>query len=140
MKAYEYPDITTSDVAFRAHGKTLAEMFENAGLALVNVTVDIGRVEEKEERKLEAKGDDLESLLFSWLTEIIFHIDSENMAFSRFELELDEKAFTIRARGWGERIDPERHHAKAHVKAATYHEMDIREENGTWRCQVILDI
>ncbi len=137
---YEYPDITTSDVAFKAYGKTLSEMFMNAGLALVNVTVDIGKVEEKAEKEMEVKGDDLESLMFNWLTEIIFYIDSENLAFSRLEVEVDGKAFTLKAKAWGETIDPERHHAKTHVKAATYHKMEIKEENGTWTGQVILDI
>lgn len=140
MKKYEFPDITTSDVAFRAYGKSLPEMLENAGLALMDVTVDVSRVEEKTERDIEAKGDDLEALLYNWLTELIFHIDSEGLVFSRFEVEADRESLTLKAKAWGEKIDQKRHHAKAHVKAATYHKMEIKEEKGVWSAQVILDI
>jgi SHS2 domain-containing protein len=140
MKRYEYPYITTSDICFKAYGKTLSEMFANAGLALMDVTVDVSRVKGKVERKIEASGRDLESLMFNWLTELIFHIDSEGLAFSRIEVEVDEKSLKLRARAWGEEIDPERHHSKTHVKAATYHKMEIRKERGEWTGQVILDV
>ena len=139
MEKFEYPDITTSDVCFRAYGKTLGEMFANSGLALMGVTVNTDQVEPKESRKIKVQGHDLESLMFEFLTELIYLIDAENMAFSRFDLKADEKAFTLEGEIRGEKIDPSRHETRTHVKACTYHKMEIKKGKA-WTAQVILDI
>jgi len=140
MKKFKFIDITTSDVAFIAYGKDLNELFANAALAMFEVMVNTKQIEPKVERKVKVKGDDLLSLLFEWLNELLFYYGAENLAFSKFEVKVDEKNFGLEATCYGEKINPEKHETKTEVKACTMHKMKIEKVNNIWQAQVILDI
>ncbi|HEY78052.1 MAG TPA: archease, partial [Dehalococcoidia bacterium] len=45
----------------------------------------------------------------------------------------------LRARAYGEKVDPARHKLKTGVKAATYHLLKVDRDNGG-RIQVIFDV
>ena len=139
MEKFKFIDITTADVAFEAYGKDLNELFANAALAMFEVMVNVKQIEPKVERKIKVKGDDLLSLLFEWLNELLFYYGAENLAFSKFEVEVNEKSFELEAICWGEEIDPAKHETKTEVKACTMHKMKI-EKNEIWKTRVILDI
>ena len=140
MEKFKFIDITTSDVAFIAYGKDLNELFANAALAMFEVMVNTKQIEPKVERKVKVKGDDLLSLLFEWLNELLFYYGAENLAFSKFEVKVDEKNFGLEATCYGEKINPEKHETKTEVKACTMHKMKIEKVNNIWQAQVILDI
>ena len=140
MEKFKFIDITTSDVAFIAYGKDLNELFANAALAMFEVMINSKQIEPKVERKVKVKGDDLLSLLFEWLNELLFYYGAENLAFSKFEVKVDEKNFGLAATCYGEKINPEKHETKTEVKACTMHKMKIEKVNNIWQAQVILDI
>ena len=140
MKDFEFIDITTADVAFVAYGKTLEEVFKNAALAMFEVMINTKLVEKKIERKILVEGHDLESLMFAWLNELLYYVDSENLAFSDFDIKINEKDFRLEAICKGEEIDPEKHETRTVVKAATMHMMEVKKENDLWKARVILDI
>ncbi|MEM5773207.1 MAG: archease [Candidatus Aenigmatarchaeota archaeon] len=139
MKKFRFVDITTSDVAFEAYGKSLNELFANAALAMFEVIINTKQIKPKEERKVEAEGEDLQSLMFNWLNELLVFVDSENLAFSQFDVEIDEKNLKLKAVCKGEAIDRSKHETRTHVKACTYHKMEIKK-NKVWGARVILDI
>ena len=139
MEKFKFIDITTADVAFEAYGKDLNELFANAALAMFEVMVNVKQIEPKIKRKVKVKGDDLLSLLFEWLNELLFYYGAENLAFSKFEVKVNEKSFELEAICWGEEIDPAKHETKTEVKACTMHKMKI-EKNEIWKTRVILDI
>ena len=139
MEKFRFIDITTADVAFEAWGKDLNELFANAALAMFEVMVNTEKVEAKEVREIEVEGIDLESLLFNWLNELLFYYGSENLVFKKFEVEVDEKNFRLRAKAYGEKFDREKHEPKTEVKSCTYHKLKI-EKNEIWKARVILDI
>ena len=140
MKRFEFVDITTADVAFKAFGKDLSELFANAGLAMFEVIIDTKQVKAKVSRKVKAKADDLQALMFNWLNELLVFVDSENLAFSKFDVKVDEKNLSLTAVCKGEKIDSKRHEVRTAVKAATYHKLEVKKAKGRWQCQVILDI
>jgi SHS2 domain-containing protein len=141
-KKFEFPDITTSDSAFIAYGKNLNELFENAGLALFETITNIKEVEAKEKLKVETSGYDLKSLMFSWLSELLFLSSTERIFFSKISAEVKEEKenFLLKAECFGEKIDRNKHEIKTEVKAITYHKMEVKEEDGKWKAQVIVDI
>ncbi|MEM0333573.1 MAG: archease [Candidatus Aenigmatarchaeota archaeon] len=139
MKRFEFVDITTGDVAFIAYGSTLEELFSNAALAMFEIMVDTSKVEKIEKRYLECHGYDLESLLVNWLNDLLIFVDSENMVFSDFEVDIDENNFKLKAVCYGEKINKTKHETRTAVKAATYHKIKI-EKNSVWKAQVIVDI
>jgi SHS2 domain-containing protein len=140
MKKFEFVDITTADVAFIAYGKDLSELFANAALAMFEVMIDTNQIEKRVEEKISVDGYDLESLMFNWLNELLYISDSKNLAFSEFDVKVDDKDFRLEAICKGEEINSEKHETKTVVKAATYHKMKIWKENDIWKAQVVLDI
>jgi len=107
MKKFEFLDITTADVCFLAYGKSLNELFENSALAMFNVITNTEQVKPKVKRGVEVKGEDLQSLMFNWLNELLFYSGAENLAFSKFEVKIDEKDLDLEANCWGEEMNPE---------------------------------
>jgi SHS2 domain-containing protein len=140
MKRFEFLDITTADVCFVAYGKDLNELFENSALAMFEVMIDTKQVKVEIKKEIKLKAEDLNSLMFDWLNELLFYVDAENLAFSEFDVKIDEKNFELKAVCKGEKIDREKHETRTVVKSATYHKMEIKKFDGKWRAQVILDI
>jgi len=127
----------TADVGFRVWGTTPAGLFENAARALMSFTS--GTPEAVEETRIEAAGEDFESLLVNWLSEILYLFDSGRFAPRSFAVETIEPS-RLRARLTGEPRDPARHAWKLIVKAVTYHGIEVAERNGRWEATVIVDI
>jgi len=140
MKKYNFIDITTADVAYEAYGRDLNELFSNAALAMFEVMVETDTVSCIVKKKVSVRGEDLESLMFNWLNELLYFYGAENMLFSKFEVSVDIKKYELTAKICGEKINPKRHELKTEVKAATYHKMKIWNKNNMWIARVILDI
>jgi len=140
MKKFEFIDITTADVAFEAYGKSLNELFTNAALATFEVMVNTKQIKPEIKKTVEIRAEDLKSLLFDWLNELLVFYGSENLAFSKFEVKVDEEKMELKAALYGEKIDIKKHEVRTEVKAATYHKMEIEKLNGKWKAKVIVDI
>jgi SHS2 domain-containing protein len=146
-KKFEFLDIAPADAAFQAYGKDLGDVFANSALAVMDIIVDVTKVEPKDVRTVEAQGYDLKSLLFDFLNELIFAIATENVIFSKFEVKVDEMPdsmkdvkYKLSAQCWGEKLDFTRHGFKAEAKAITYHQMDVRQEGKRWIAKVVVDL
>jgi SHS2 domain-containing protein len=139
MKKFEFLDITTADVAFAAYGKSLDELFANAALAMFDVIINTEQVEPKVKRKIEVKGNDLKSLMFNWLNELLVFVDGERLVFSNFKVKVDGDKHKLSAECMGEEMDAKKHELRTEVKAATYHKLEVKKGK-LWRAQVILDI
>jgi SHS2 domain-containing protein len=128
-----------ADVGFRAYGTTLAELFQNAALALVSIAGDLERIEERERREIEATGSDTESLLYGWLAEIVAVADADRLAVRRVEVtSLD--ASRVSGVAHGERYDRTRHRAGTAIKAVTYHRFFVEQSPAGWVAEVFLDV
>ena len=132
-----------SDAYIEAYGDTLEELLENSALALFDVMVNVNKVEPKVVREVEVKGFDLENLLYNWLEEWLFHYCSEALVFSKFRVEKlsrENGEYVVKAKGWGEEFNLEKHEPEVEVKAATYYQMSISRKNNKWVARFILDI
>ncbi len=137
-----------ADVIIVAKGRSIEEAFEQAAIGVYEVITDTSKVEPREERSIEDEGEDLEQLLYRWIEDLLFYTDSEGLVFSRFKVEPIEKGsdeqgnpvLRLRARAWGEKLDPAKHPTRTIVKAMTYAMMEIVKENGCWRVQFVVDI
>lgn len=129
----------TADTGFRAWGSTVAELFENAARAMLALSADTSAVEEREEKSIELKSENYESLLVDWLSEILYLFDSD--AFAPKSFRVNEITPTrLKARLTGEPRDPKRHPWTLIIKAVTYYELRVEQRNGRWEAQVFLDI
>ena len=127
----------TADVGIVAYGADLKEAFANAAYAMFTLIADLEGVREAVCRQIEVRAEDQESLIVSWLNELLYLFDVEGIIFKRFKvIELGENS--LQAEGYGEPIDSARHSLKAGVKAATYHMLKVAKEDG-YSIRVIFD-
>ncbi len=137
MRRFEFID-HTADIGIVAYGMRLEEAFVNAAYATFTLIADLEGVKSTLSREIEVEAEDQESLLVRWLNELLYLFDVERIIFNDFEvIELGETH--LKARGYGEPLDPSRHSLRAGVKAATYHMLEMKRDDG-YRVQVILDV
>jgi SHS2 domain-containing protein len=138
MKRYETFD-HTADLGVRVFGQTCKEVFANAAYALFDLLTDLNRVQETLSYNLRVQAADREELLVRWLGELLFLSGSQGYLFKRFSIShLDQNS--LRAVAHGETFDPSRHEFKVEIKAVTYHQVAVKEEDGKWEAKVIFDI
>ena len=134
-----------ADVGFLAYGDTLVELFENAALAMCSLAFAQEQIEEREQREITAAGADVDSLLYSWLTEILAVADAERLVFRRAvvsKLREPQAGAPGTARGIarGEKFDRGRHAAGTYIKAVTLHQFAVERTSNGFRARVYLDL
>jgi len=137
MKKYEFFD-HTADTKFRAYGKNIEEQFSNAALALIAVMFDPEKIQEKITKSISIKGSDLKSLLYNFLEELLYLIDTESFIVHKVTgIKIGEinKKHILTATLIGDKIS-DKYENIGSVKAVTYEEMEIKEGY----VQVVLDI
>ena len=138
LKKYQFIE-HTADLGFKAYGATLEELFTNAAVAFSEAMVALEDVSEGTERSIEVEADAPDDLMVSWLSELLYLFDTERLLFKRFQVKRIGNN-RLEANAWGEVFDPVRHEIKAGIKAVTYHQLYVKEKDGSWEAQVILDI
>ncbi|KAF6254625.1 Archease domain-containing protein [Scenedesmus sp. NREL 46B-D3] len=139
---FEYLD-HTADVQLHAWGSSLGEAFEQVGLAMFNYMTPIDELAADAAcaRDVSVSGHDLQSLLFSYLDELLFIYSTEYIMMKSIAVtSLDTEKFTVKATGHGEKFDRCRHECGTEVKAITYSAMQIRQQPGDAEVFVIVDI
>ena len=145
---YDYFDVT-ADIGFHAYGESLEEAYENAGLAMFNVITDINKVRKEESREFEIVSEDLVSLLYDYLEELLFLQDTEFLFFSDFKVNIEKmdddessdlENYKLTCFACGDEIDWNVHSHKSEVKAITFHKMCVKEDNGIFKLRAILDL
>ena len=129
-----------TDAFIEVTAKDLKEAFSVTADAVINITLDQDKVEEKEQKEFSAVGKDLRYLLFSWLEEITFVLITQGFAIRRIEFDiLENDEYTINAKAYGEPLDFEKHNFKVEIKAPTFYEMKIEQNNGVFM-RFLLDL
>lgn len=128
----------TADIKFQAFGKSLEKAFENSALAMFNAMSN-DKIKPKIKKKIKVNGDDLENLLYAFLEQMLFLLDSENFFLSKVgKIKINEKKLVLEAEVSGD--DAEKYEMKIDVKAVTYNEMFVKKIKNNWVCQVVLDV
>jgi len=129
----------TADAMVRVRGSGLEQLLENAAFAMFDLQYGLENVDESEERVVEAAAPDREMLLVRLLTMLLSVSEAEGLVFRRFEVAVKRDArtpsgasspFVARCTARGSRFDPARHERHIHVKAVTYHMLEVDEGKG----------
>jgi SHS2 domain-containing protein len=140
---YEYvEDQAIADVAFIARAPSLEGLLKTAADATMNVMVDdLGTIERKTEKIVEAQAEAEDLLLVNFLQELIYHKDADRLLLRAEEVSVARGGrLSLRARCGGERIDPARHELNVDVKAVTLHKLKVEQTPAGWEAFVVLDI
>jgi len=125
----------TADRAFRVRGRDMAGLLENAARAMQAVEEPRSAREPAVIKEIEVGGVDRESLLVNWLNEILYLEQTHQLVCERFHItELDNHH--LRALIETRKCDP----SQTHIKAVTFHNLQIRETSGGLEAEVVLDV
>lgn len=139
MKPFEILD-HTADIGLVAWGRSLEELFAHAALGMFSLIGTLERVGEGFEASVAVEGSDYEDLLVTWLNELLYLFEAEEVLLAHFDI-LELGQYYLRAKVRGEPIDFSKHEIFRVVKACTYHEVKVEEvEPGLFRAQVYFDI
>src|SRR3989338_5057166 len=128
----------TADIKFQAFGKTLDESFENSAMAMFNAMYD-GKVKSKIKKNIKVSGTDFENLLYNFLEEFLFLMDSEGFFMSSCKVKIKEgKKYELEAEVKGD--EAKNYPISLDVKAVTYNSMFVKKEKNNWICQVVIDV
>jgi SHS2 domain-containing protein len=138
--SYSYPEGgPAADLLVEATGRTLGEAFANLALGMFNAMTPISEIAEVEEFVVEAQGEDLESLLFNFMDELLYLNDVEYLVPRKLEVSVDEKRLRAEARCIGERFSRDTHETGIAVKAVTYHMMEIKRISEGYLVRTVFD-
>ena len=126
----------TADWSFRAFGKDLRELFENAAHAVFALEGAQAREHANETARVVAvSAMDYESLLVNWLTELLWLQESRRETYQRFDIETLVPT-ALRAQVFGAPLAG----LDKIIKAVTYHNLEIKQTTNGWEAVVVVDV
>ena len=128
-----------ADLGVEAHGETLRMAFECAAVGVVSIIIDLSTVEPGESRAVSVSASDRDQLLVRFLSEILYLYDGQRFITTRVSIHRVGNT-QLEATVWGERFCEGKHRTKLDVKAVTYHQLSISEDDNGVTVRVFLDI
>ena len=126
----------TADWALRVRGRDLRELLVNAARGMTHLMFsDPDAIATGVQRRFELDALDAESLLVEWLSELAYWAESEMLVFREFNLR---EVAPDRLEGWvnGGYASG----LQKHIKAVTYHELEIVENEDGLEATVVFDV
>jgi SHS2 domain-containing protein len=126
----------TADWALRVRGRDLPELLVNAARGMSRLLVfDLDELPTDVERRFELDAMDAEGLLVEWLSELAYWAEAEMLVFREFEIaRVAPGHMEALVRGG---------HASGlhkHIKAVTYHDLEIIRTKDGLEATVVFDV
>ncbi len=138
MKRYEQLS-HTADIAVRVYGKGLKELFINAAYAMFDIIADLEGLKESVSISVELEAASREELLVAWLDELLYNFYTKGIIFFEFDIAfLNEKKLSAKARG--RHVGENRNRLKTEIKAATYHDLEVKEKDAEYSVDIVFDV
>jgi len=140
---YEYLK-HTADLKVRAYGKTLEEAFANAAIGGFDFLTDTTKIKKKTEKKISITSKRKEALLYDFLEELLFLLDTEGFMISGFkDMKIKQgkdakDGFELTCIALGDSY--KNYEVKGDIKAVTYSEMKIGQADNKFSVEVVFDI
>lgn len=140
MPTYEFLE-HSSDLKIKAFGESVDEVFSNMAKGMFFAITDDELVIKNESviQDFEMNSVDLPSLLVDYLNQLISLGDTNNEVYDNFELgimQVGNENWSLKCRATGYKVSG----LKMEIKAVTYNELKIEEQDGQWVAEVVFDI
>ena len=125
----------TADLAMRAYGRDLRELFANAAHGMFALMVEPSLEESACQREVSLEATDYEGLLVDWLNELIYLHEVEGETYSQFAIK------TLLPTGLKAQVTggPTKIKTRA-IKAATFHDLAIEETANGLVATIVFDV
>jgi SHS2 domain-containing protein len=128
----------TADAKFVAYGNNIDEVFENCAIAMFNILGKTSDVKLIKKFEIELKAKNYERLLYDFLEELLFLLETENLFLSNVKNLRIDKNFSLTCTIEGDNI--QNYETNSDIKAITYSDMDIKETSEGYEATVVVDI
>ena len=124
----------TADAALRVFGENKVELFVHAVEGMFHLMgLKLELDQEREISEIELSEVDLESLLVSFLTEVLIYVE-KGIGFNKFDIKI--VGSKLKGRMIGNRINS----YDIQVKAVTFNELIIKKENSILETLIVFDV
>jgi len=129
----------TADIAFEVEAESLEKLIEDATVAFYSAFTYLDRIDESEVMEVVIEEESPDTLLFSWLNELLYIFDTHHFAGREVEVRT-AKNDVFRAQGIirGGKLSPEK--VRLEPKAITLHNFRVEKTEKGWRAFVVVDI
>jgi SHS2 domain-containing protein len=133
----------TADLKFQAFGKSMEEAFANAAIAMFDFITKTESIEPKIEEKIDVQSEDNKSLLYDFLEQFLFLIDTKQFLLHEIKgikiKRVDSNKMKLTAIAVGDTVD-HKYKIGGDIKAVTYNDMFIKKQEDHYIVQVLMDI
>jgi len=124
----------TADWSLRVWAATLPELFAEAARGMTALAGARLAAAPRTSRTIEISSLDIEGLLVSFLSEILYLGEEEKLAFDEFKIQIVENRVSAEITGAAIRsIDKT-------IKAVTYHNLLIRQASRGYEVEIVFDV
>lgn len=138
MKRYEQIP-HTADIAVKVYGKDLKGLFTNAAFGMFDIIADLDGMKSSVSIDVDLKAPSKEELLVSWLDELLYNFYTKDIIFFEFNIS-SINAGQLVARAYGRHVGENRNRLKTEIKAATYHDLNIKESGEGYSVDIVFDV
>ncbi|MHA1460805.1 MAG: archease [Promethearchaeota archaeon] len=140
---FEFRD-HTADVQVRSWGPSLEVAFSQTAYSLMaTITPNLKKITPKVEKEIAMEAEDIEALLFDFLSEFLYIFDVDELVFSEIYVSKIEKVnnrYKLQAFLKGEKFDFGKHEIGIEVKAITYSFLNIEKKHENTVIDIVFDI
>ncbi len=127
----------TADIGIKIQGNNLEELFESGFYGVLSIVAS-RKALISESKTVELYAPDKESMLVDFLNEILYLVNGENWLPAKIvELNIDEN--NLKSVISGEKFSST-DIIKTEIKAATYHNINIKKNVDIWETNVVFDL
>jgi len=129
----------TADVRLFVRGDDVSDFFRTAAVALAELMIGPTLPAAVEHVTVRAEGEGYEELLVDWLRELLYLFSGEGkIAVEHDIIELDRAG--LAARCGCAAFDPERMSVSTDIKAITYHDLRVIEDDRGVSAHIVCDV
>jgi riboflavin kinase/FMN adenylyltransferase len=148
---YRYREVEhTADRALWVRGEELSDLFAGAAWGMYSLMGDLHGLVATHWKTLDLEAVDGETLLVDWLNELLYYTEMEELLFLDFRIEAVSAAPESLIGGGPQAVPAARLVAqvggvrapvtRAHIKAATFHNLELVEDSDGWSTLITFDV
>jgi protein archease len=140
LKQFEFLE-HTADIIIKGIGDTLEEAIAASAQGLFACITTLDQIDATVEIEFQIESIDRQGLLVAFLSKLIYIHEVDLLVFSEFEISLNDE-IKLTAKCSGEKFNDAKHEPGMHVKAVSYHMLEIvdKDKDGNATVQVLIDV
>lgn len=125
----------TADWALRVRGQDFQTLLQNAALGMISLMGAVAKSDPGSQRWIELEAQDRESLLVTWLEELLFEMETRNVI-----VEVEDINLVSDTRLQARVVERPIAEMQKEIKAVTYHGLTISESAAGFEATVVFDV